>query len=1137
MSPSPPRPPPERDIDPTRSWAPTHAFMRFAVSVLLFGAGASLLVTKVFSPEQTIRIVAQTLLVATALAAWICLARGWHRLTIYILVIGSWTTTATIATFTGGVRGPVIIVFPVIVIFVGWLLGRRAALVTAIITGATICVFMAAESAQLLPKSLPSSPLQQGFLQIIILGMATALILFVVRAYQEHLGELHRTSRDLALRTTDLETAKAELDQAQAVAMVGSWAYDIANDTMQLSAETCRIFGLPPGTTGSYETYLARVHPDDRQELQARWREALAGAPFDHAHRIIVAGAIRWVRQKAEFQRDPDGLPRGAVGIAQDITDRIAAEESLRLSEERFSVAFRSSPLAASIARVADGCFIEANRNHERHFGWKREELLGRTPLDIGLWPSKEARSEWLAILLREGRVVDYETVWRHKNGDLRQVSLSAELAEMGNEECILAHVGDITERKLAEKALRESDDLVHTILDEIPDPVVLKDFRGNFLLCNKAVARLYNTTPEAMVGKHDGDFGVPAEMAEFFRQNVLAIMASGKTAIVYEDSRDAISGEVRHFRSVKKPFKDGDGRNQILIIAQDITDILKRQEIVAENERRLREVMSITQEGVWDWNVANGQVLHNPQWYKTLGLVAGDFPETVEAFSNLVHPEDRENVFRRLDALLRGDADVYISEHRLIDGAGRTIWVKDRGRVIERDAQGKPLRVLGSFSDISERRRAQAELEQHRHHLEELVFSRTAELATARDAAEAANRAKSVFLANMSHELRTPMNAIMGMTGLALRRASDPQQADWLEKSMNASRHLLGVINDILDISRIEAERMTLEEANFSLTEAIAEALRMQDDAARAKGLKLVSEVAAEIPPRVCGDAMRLRQILLNYLGNAVKFSASGNITVSAHVVEGDSRSVLLRLEVRDEGIGISDEQRTRLFHAFTQADDSMTRKYGGAGLGLIISRRIARLMGGDTGVTSREGHGSTFWATLRLRRASAEVPAATPTDSPSPRDRLAADFAGCRILVAEDEPVNREVAVYLLEDAGLRTDVAADGRQAVTMAGGGYDLILMDMQMPVMNGLEATRAIRALPGMAHIPIIAMTANAFDEDREACLAAGMNAHIGKPFLPEAFYAELLHWLQSGTVAAATDGSGTGADTAGAAPI
>ena len=434
---------------------------------------------------------------------------------------------------------------------------------------------------------------------------------------------------------------------------------------------------------------------------------------------------------------------------------------------------------------------------------------------------------------------------------------------------------------------------------------------------------------------------------------------------------------------------------------------------------------------------------------------------------------------------------------------------------------------ILAHVTDITERKRAQAELEQHRNHLEELVFSRTTELATARDAAEAANRAKSVFLANMSHELRTPMNAIMGMTGLALRRANDPLQADWLEKSMGASRHLLGVINDILDISRIEAERMTLEEKDFSLPEVIAEALRMLDDAARAKGLKLVSEVAAEIPPRLCGDAMRLRQILLNYLGNAVKFSESGEITVRAHVVEGDSRSLLLRIEVCDRGIGISDEQQSRLFHAFTQADDSMTRKYGGAGLGLIISRRIARLMGGDTGVTSREGQGSTFWVTIRLRRSSAAAATAAPADHESSRERLAADFAGRRVLIAEDEPVNRDVAVYLLEDAGLPADVAADGWEAVSMAdGGAYDLILMDMQMPVMNGLEATRAIRALPGMAHIPIIAMTANAFDEDREACLAAGMNAHIGKPFLPQAFYAELLRWLQ-----AAADMPRSAADT------
>ncbi|MBK9020255.1 MAG: PAS domain S-box protein [Sulfuritalea sp.] len=1119
MSPSPPNPPLEKDLDPALTWEPNYAFMRYAVGLLLFGAAAALLATKVFAPEQSQRIGIQALLVLTAVVAWFCLIRGWNRATIYILIAGSWTTTTVISIYTGGVRAPVIIAFPVIIIFVGWLIGRRAALVTAILTSATICALLGADYLKLLPAPLPSTPLMQGTLQIVILAMATSLILFLARTHQERLQQLHRTGRDLARRSADLETSKAELDQAQAVAMVGSWAYDLANDTMQLSAETCRIFGLPPGTTGSHETYLSRVHPDDRQELEARWQEALAGAPFDHAHRIMVAKAIRWVRQKAEFQRNPDGLPRGAVGIVQDITDRVAAEESLRLSEERFSVAFRSSPLAASIARVADGCFIETNRNYERYFGWKREELLGRSSLDIGLWPNKETRSEWLAILLRDGRVVDYETVWRHKNGSLRQVSVSAELAEMGKEQCILAHVSDITERKLAEKALRESDNLVHTILDEISDPVILKDHRGNFLLCNKAVARLYNTTPEAMVGKHDGDFGVSADMAEFFRQNVLAIMERGKTEVVYEDSRNAITGEVRHFRSIKKPFKDGDGRSQILIIAQDITDILKGQELVAENERRLREVMSITQEGVWDWNVESGQVLHNPQWYETLGLVAGEFPETVEAFSELVHPEDRESVFRRLDAMLRGDTEVYLSEHRLIDGAGKAIWVKDRGRVIERDAQGKPLRVLGSFSDISERKRARAELEQHRLHLEEQVLSRTAELAAARDAAEAANRAKSVFLANMSHELRTPMNAIMGMTNLARRRANDAQQADWLDKSMDASNHLLGVINDILDLSRIEAERLTLEEKDFSLADVIDEALRMQDDAARNKGLKLGRELDANLPERVCGDAMRLRQILLNYLGNAVKFSDSGDIVVRAHVVESDSRGLLLRVEVRDEGIGISEEQQSRLFHAFTQADDSMTRKYGGTGLGLIISQRIARLMGGDTGVTSREGQGSTFWATLRLRRADDDSAASRPADKQSPRERLVRNFAGRRVLVAEDEPVNREVAVFLLEDAGLRADVAADGREAVAMAGSSdYDLILMDMQMPVMNGLDAARALRRLPALSAVPILAMTANAFDDDRDRCLAAGMNDHIGKPVAPDALYAKVLSWLEkSGT--------------------
>jgi CheY-like chemotaxis protein len=256
-------------------------------------------------------------------------------------------------------------------------------------------------------------------------------------------------------------------------------------------------------------------------------------------------------------------------------------------------------------------------------------------------------------------------------------------------------------------------------------------------------------------------------------------------------------------------------------------------------------------------------------------------------------------------------------------------------------------------------------------------------------------------------------------------------------------------------------------------------------------------------------------RQVLLNFTGNAIKFSDAGEITVHAFPVEDDSLSVLLRIEVTDRGIGLSPEQQGRLFHAFTQADDSMSRKYGGTGLGLIISRRIARLMGGDAGVVSEPGRGSTFWATARLGRAKGDAPAGAPQAAEPPLEELRRQFAGTRILVVEDDPVNLEVLDFLLQQAGLSADLAHDGQESVEKARqGGYAMILMDVQMPVMGGMEATRAIRQLPGTANIPILALTANAFDEDRTACLAVGMNDHIGKPVEPDALCRIMLRWLQ-----------------------
>jgi len=578
-------------------------------------------------------------------------------------------------------------------------------------------------------------------------------------------------------------------------------------------------------------------------------------------------------------------------------------------------------------------------------------------------------------------------------------------------------------------------------------------------------------------------------------------------------------SGAVRWIGAYGDVVLGADGRASRMIgLCLDITERKETDDALERVRNTLEEAQRVAHLGSFEFVAETGTTIWSNEERRIYGLDPScPSPDYGEMLTKHIHPDDADLLDKTFKKAIQRNA-VYELEHRIVRPDREVRWVYDRAQPYF-DAEGNLRRYVGTTLDITERKRVAAQLEQYRLHLEDLVAERTKEverlnsdLAHRAEEAESANRAKSAFLSNMSHEIRTPMNGIMGMTYLLRRGELTPQQCERLDSIDTSCRHLMAIINDILDLSKIEAGAVVVDHRDFTLDELLAGIQAIVGERIRDRGLVLHIDMA-RLPTALNGDPTRLTQALVNYLANAVKFTERGSITLTGRLVQEDRDQYLLRFEVRDTGIGIPEKELDGLFKPFHQVDDSFTRTHGGTGLGLVITKRIAALMGGEVGVESTMGEGSTFWLTVRLGRGTT-VAANSFRPTESAEEQLRRDYRGERILVAEDDPINQEVALVLLRDAGLAPDLAANGREAVRMAEQtDYALILMDLQMPDMDGLAATRAIRALPGRTNTPIIAKTANVFEDDRRACRAAGMNDFIAKPLLPEHLFATLLKWL------------------------
>ena len=967
----------------------------------------------------------------------------------------------------------------------------------------------------------------------------TSLLLYgLVRRLADKLLEAHQ--RELAFEQ-ERRQPPPMLVAIAAASSDGIFAKDLAGRYVLCNEAAARIIGKPEAEVLDNDD-RALFPPEQAGRLMAQDRAILDSGNTQTSEEIwqSAIGERVYLSTKGPL-RDAEGKIFGTYGISRDITDRKRGEDALRRMADDMDATLRAIP-DLMFEVDANGRYLKVKAMSGALLAAPPQDLVGRTVADV--LPAQAAATCMQALAAAAqagtdfGRTISLSLAAGERHFEL---SVARKPVPAGEEERFVVLSRDITARHAAEVELQRSERDFRNFFDAglvgmaigMPDKCWgrCNDRLASMLGCSASELsqlKWSDMTHPDDLAMEDAQFGrVMAGSIDGYSLDKRFIRRDGSVlhaSIAMRCERDPNGTPVRMFKTVA----DIGAR----VLAEDRTRRLNRSlRVLSSCNLGLVEVRDeesyLTQVCEAVANAGGYRlacvVIANQDAAKSARIVASAGPE-VAYLDEIQLSWDAELPTGQgpFGAAIRTGRTQVNQDWRA--NPAMTPWLGAASRHGFQSSVGLPLTATGKVVGILSLYASEVDAfnAEELPPLEELARIVSAAIDTLRsrrqrDLAEGASRAKSEFLANMSHEIRTPLNAIVGLNYLMRREGVTAQQASRLDKIDGASRHLLSLINDILDLSKIEAGLLTLESANFHLSAVLDSVASIIAESARAKGLTVAVDTDA-VPLWLRGDSTRLRQALLNLAGNAVKFTASGSIALRAKLLEDHGSDLLVRFEVEDTGIGIEPESLPLLFRPFSQADASITRQYGGTGLGLAITKRLTEMMGGECGVQSQPGIGSTFWFTARLMRGHGALPSPEPGFDMDVEAVLRQRHQGARVLLAEDNRVNQEVLLALLHGVGLNADVASDGREAIALAkSSDYSLALMDMQMPLMGGLEATREIRKLPHWSGRAIIAFTANAFDEDRQACLASGMDDFITKPVEPVVLYTTILKWLDKGS--------------------